>query len=157
MGAVFFFTGQGTWENQKASFIQEWEYTTGKPLDVQILPDTIMYYDLAMDLSRLSDAIIFGGFKGGVYIVKTHDCHALKIGQSSYLSSILQTSFRPDGKMFAAIEWDNHGEIDLWGIPNSGGTNNIGPPTVAGTQSPCPKIPMIRESLTPEEGWQSAK
>jgi len=156
-GSSIFFAGNGTWENQKASFLQEWDYATGKPLDVQILPDTIMYYDFSMDLSPLSDTIIFGGFNGGIYIIKTHDCHAIKIGQSSYLSAILQTSFRPDGKMFATIERDNHGEIDLWGIPDSGEANNISTPTVTGTQSSCPKIPVIPESLTPEEGWQSAK
>jgi WD40 repeat protein len=154
-GSSIFFTGQGTWENQKASFIQEWNYITGKPLDVQILPDMMKYYGLAMDLSPSSDTIIFGGVTGGVYIMKIRDCHALKIGQSSYLSAIFQTSFRPDGKMFATIEDKNQGTIDLWGIPESGGTNILKTPTVTGTPSLCPKIPMIPESLTPDEGWQS--
>ena len=57
--------------------------------------------------------------------------------------------------MFATIEQKNQGIIDLWGIPESGGTNNISTPTVTGTETPCPKIPMIPESLTPEGGWQS--
>jgi dipeptidyl aminopeptidase/acylaminoacyl peptidase len=156
-GTSIFFTGNGTWENKDASFLQEWDYATGKPLDVQLLPDTIMYYDLAMDLSPLSDIVIFGGFTGGIYITKTQDCDVIKVGQSSYSSAIFQTSFRPDGKMFATIELKNQGIIDLWGIPDSGGANNISTPTVAGTQTPCPKIPMIPESLIPEEGWQSAK
>jgi len=156
-GSSIYFTGQGTWENLEASFIQEWDYTEGKPLDVQILPETIMYYDLAMDLSPLSDVIIFGGSKGGMYIIKHHDCHAIKIGQSSNLSGISHMIFRPDGKMFATIEDENQGTIDLWGIPGTGGENYENTPTVTVTESPCPKIPVIRESLTPEEGWQSAK
>jgi hypothetical protein len=153
-GSSLYVTGQGTWENHEASFIQEWEYTTGKPLDVRLLPE-VVDIGRTMDISPSSAVIIFGGVNGGIYITKPRDCHAIKIGQSSSSLRIWQVSFRPDGKLFATIENQNRGVIDLWGIPATGGKNNEVTPMATGPQSPCPKIPMEPEDTTPDEGWSA--
>jgi hypothetical protein len=107
-----------------------------------------------MDISPVSDVIAFGAESGGVFVVKNRDCHAIKVGVSANGSYIDKVVFHPNGKMFATIEYENHG-IELWGIPEANQGTPVNTPTVVADETPsaCPKIPMIAENITPEDGW----
>jgi hypothetical protein len=153
-GKTLFVTGQGTWDNAPASFLQEWDFSAGRPLDVQLLPETVVDWGRSMDVSPMSDVIAYGGKGGGVYVMKNRDCHAVKVGESANGSYIDQVVFRPDGMMFATIEYDNRG-LELWGVPAEDQQTPVKTPTVQADETPssCPKIPMIAENTTPDDGW----
>jgi hypothetical protein len=158
VGKSLFLTAKGTWNNADASFLQEWDYTTGRILDVQLLPamgeDAVEY---SMDISPISGIIAFGGLNGEIYLLRPRDCHALQVGTSKNFSFNHETVFRPDGKLFATIEEDNGGVIDLWGIPSVSSAQSPITPTVTITETiaTCPKVPIIQESTIPHKGWVS--
>jgi WD40 repeat protein len=155
-GKSLFFTGRGIWKESESSFLQEWDYANGQPLDIQILPKLVYDAGFSMDLSIVSKLLVFGTMDGDVFLLKNRDCHAVKIGTAENSSYIDQVAFRADGKIFATIEHNNQGIIDLWGIPAIGkSTGNDTPvPTVEGIPSPCLKIPMVVEHPKPEIDWK---
>jgi hypothetical protein len=157
-GKSLFLTAKGTWNNADASFLQEWDYTTGRILYVQLLPmvgeDAV---ESSMDISPISGIIAFGALDGGIYLLKPRDCHAVRIGTSKNSSFNHETVFRPDGKLFATIEDDNGGIVDFWGIPAVASADSTITPmvTIPEMINPCPKIPIIQESSVPSNGWVS--
>jgi WD40 repeat protein len=154
-GSSLFLIGRGTWDGTEASFLEEWEYNTGRPLSIQILPSLVKRYEPSMDASPKSEVIAFGTENGGIYLIKYHDCKGIKVGQSDHLKTIVYSGFRLDGKLLATVEDKNGGIIDLWGIPTSNGETENSTPTVTAptTTLSCPHIPMTAESQTPDIGW----
>jgi WD40 repeat protein len=155
-GVSLFFTGRGIWEESESSFLQQWNYTNGKPLDIQIMPNLVHDASFSMDLSPVSKLLAFGTLNGEVHLMKYHDCHTIRIGTADHSTYIDHVAFRPDGKMFATIEDNNQGIIDLWGIPATDETTGKDTtiPTVESTPLPCPKIPMVIEELKLETEWK---
>jgi WD40 repeat protein len=152
-GVSLFFTGIGLWDEQESSFLQEWDYRTGKPLDVQLLPEIVMDYVSPFDLSPTSSVVAFGTRGGNIFIMPLRNCGAIQINTiNQSRDPVDMVAFRPDGKVIATTGISNK-KIDLWGIPSS----NVNEPTVKITETPtaCPNIPMIVEYPTPKTDWWS--
>jgi WD40 repeat protein len=147
-GESVFLTGYGEWEDGQASFIQEWEYLTGKPMDVQILPEIGGSAKMTMDVSPVSTIAVFGTIEGSVYLLPLHDCEGIKIGSNTEGTSVGVVAFHPDGKIIATVGNRDDTTIELWGIPS-----REKKPTVESDipqKMDCPKIPMIVEQPTPK-------
>jgi hypothetical protein len=59
-GKSLFFTGNGTWEGQKVIYFQEWNYLSGIPLHVQMIPGEVWESGLSMDFSPVSPLAAVG-------------------------------------------------------------------------------------------------
>ena len=154
-GKSLFFFGSGEWEGAQANFIQEWDYHTGKPLDVQILPGIGWEVGMTMDISPVSTVAAFGTIERAIYIMPLRDCSSIKIGSTSEGSSVDTVAFRPDGKLIATVGGRDDRTIELWGIPSEKENSTIGSATeTASSQAmECPKIPMVIEQPVPKYGW----
>jgi WD40 repeat protein len=150
-GVSLFFTGTGFWDEQESSFLQEWDYRMGKPLDVQLLPEIVMDYVSPIDLSPTSSVVAFGTHEGNIYVMPLRNCGAIQINDiNQSRDPVDMVAIRPDGKVIATTGISNR-IIDLWGIPSS----NVDKPTVEITETPaaCPIIPMEVEYPTPKYDW----
>jgi WD40 repeat protein len=154
-GSSLFFTGKGTIGDIEATYLQEWDYRTGKPIDVQIMPGPIPEMVSPMDISQVSRMVAIGTEQGKIYLLPMRDCRAVQIKISNNIDNPMNLiAFRPDGKVLAtAGEKDN--TIELWGIPTSGAsvetTATAGNSTV--TPVVCPKIPMTVDNTIPVYDW----
>jgi WD40 repeat protein len=152
---TLFLIGWGKYENGYASFIQEWNYTNGQPLSINLLPEIAIGDDLTLDISPISDTIAYLSDYGNIFLIPIHNCQFIKLGKvGGKVSKPGKISFRPDGKLFATQGWGDDA-IEFWGIPNSStNASNESPtniPTM--TSTPCPKIPMVVEQPMPEHNW----
>jgi hypothetical protein len=158
-GKSLFFTGNGTWEGQKVIFFQEWDYLSGRPLHVQMIPGETWESGLSMDISPVSQLAALGRMNGKTYLVPFRDCRAIQIGEKdqledSYKNHIDIVAFRPDGKLLATLKAGEK-KIEFWGIPASEAGMETAGPVESETNTPvaCPKIPMIVEHPTPKSDW----
>jgi hypothetical protein len=158
-GKSLFFTGNGTWEGQKVIFFQEWDYLSGRPLHVQMIPGMTLEGGLTMDISPVSQLAAVGRMNGKTYLVPFRDCRAIQIGEKdqmedSFDNSIDIVAFRPDGKLLATFK-GSEDIIEFWGIPASEAGMETAGPVESETNTPvvCPKIPMIVEHPTPKYDW----
>jgi WD40 repeat protein len=150
-GTSLFITGDGTSQGQEASYLQEWDYHTGEPLNVQLLPEIAMYQDSPIDISPLTSVAAFGTREGRIFIMPLRDCRTIQIGKIDQSKSPIRiVAFRPDGKLIATTGFSDN-IIELYGIPSSGANT----PTVeiSATPTACPEIPMEVEHPTPQNDW----
>jgi WD40 repeat protein len=154
-GTSLFFTGQGTWEGKDVTYLQEWDYRTGRPLSVQWIPGDSMEKGASMDISPVSMVAAMGTMKGKIYLLPIHDCRARIIGENDTPEDpVYMIGFRPDGRLIATIGWSGN-NIDFWGIPASAGKTETNIPTGGAIITPdiCQKIPMEIEQPLPENDW----
>jgi WD40 repeat protein len=154
-GFSLFFTGRGTYGGTEATYLQEWDYRTGKPIDVQIMPGLVPEFVSPMDVSQVSRIVAIGTEQGNIYLIPTRDCRAVQIKISNNNNNPMNLiAFRPDGKVLAtAGEKDNY--IEFWGIPESEASVETAVPAgnSTDTSTVCPKIPMTVENSTPKYDW----
>lgn len=154
-GKSLFFTGQGIWEEKETTFLQEWDYHTGKPFYVTPLPVRVIDEFITMDISPSSSVIAFGTNDGDLYLMPMRDCRFWKVadetGKKKWITSV---AFRPDGKIVSTLGPDGN-SVSLWGIPASEGNSETHIPTISKIETPsvCPRIPMIIEIPKPETDW----
>jgi WD40 repeat protein len=154
-GRSLFFTGIGTWEENEVTYLQEWDYHTGKPISIQMIPGASMEKGASMDISPLSPIAAMGTMDGKIYLVPIHDCRPLLLGEyDSPRDPVYMIGFRPDGKVLATIGWSDT-TVDFWGIP---APSNLSEETMSAvestqTQVECPNIPMEIEQPYPETDW----
>lgn len=148
-GTSLFFLGRGNWEGDSAGFLQEWEYRSGLPIDVQLLP-AVFSNPGSFDISLSSDVVAYGTAEGTVRILPLHSCRSVELS-GGYRGKLLGTvAFRPDGKILAVTGRGSGNFIELWGIP-AGSQVSIATP--ADEPDDCPQIPMIIEHPTPKSDW----
>jgi WD40 repeat protein len=150
-----FFTGEGTWDGRNASFIQEWDYRSGTPIDIQLLPGRYSFWHNSIDLSTKSDILAYGTVDGVVHLMPIHSCKSVElngINKGQYMSAV---AFRPDGKLLATAGGWGGNVIELWGIPavDESPTVENKSETPIGNYTGCPEIPMQAEHPTPESDW----
>jgi len=151
-GVSLFFTGIGLWNGQESIYLQEWDYRTGKPLDVQLLPEIVMDYVSPIDLSPKSAVVAFGTREGKIFIMPLRDCKAVLIGGiEPSRTPVYMVAFRPDGKLFATTGFTGN-IIELWGIPSSSDSKKA-TIEISSTPTACPKIPMEVEHPIPLNDW----
>lgn len=152
-GNSVFILGIGDWANEKREFIQEWNYITGDPLNLQIVLGIGNTGSNSMDVSPVSSVIALGMHNGKIYLLPFHDCKAIEVEVTNISDSINKIAFRPDGKMFSTMR-NSGNKIDFWGIPENKEKPTLGP-TEEKTelQTPCPIIPMITEQPVPNYKW----
>jgi WD40 repeat protein len=151
-GESLFFTGIGLWDGQEASYLQEWDYRTGKPLDIQLLPEIVMDYISPIDLSPKSAIVAFGTREGKIFLMPLRDCKAVLIGGfEPSRTTVYMVAFRPDGKLFATTGFTGN-IIELWGIPSSSDSKKA-TVEISSTPTACPKIPMEVEHPIPLNDW----
>jgi WD40 repeat protein len=150
-GTRLFITGDGTFQGKEASYLQEWDYRTGKPFSVQILPEIVMYQDSPIDISPLTSVAAYGTREGRVFLLPVRNCRTIKIGEIDQSKSpIDMVAFRPDGKLIATTGFSDN-IIELYGIPSS--TSNTPTVEIAETPTACPEIPIEVEHPTPQNDW----
>jgi WD40 repeat protein len=158
-GKSLFFTGNGTWEGQQAVFFQEWDYLSGRPIHVQVIPGESWESGFSMDISPVSGLAAVGTMDGKIYLLPFRDCKAIQIGDNDQTEDTLHkridmVAFRPDGKLLVSLKPYGN-KIEFWGIPASEAGREIVGPVENATDTPvtCPNIPMIVEHPTPETDW----
>ena len=145
-----YFTGYGKWNGQDSSFIQEWDYKTGKPKGIQLLSGLAM----DTDINFVSNMIIYNTLLKAVYLEPLHECNSRKLEDITGDPQYNAVAYRPDGKLIAFTK-DSH-IIELWGIPTSS-TNSPTPSmaTASISSSKCPTIPMDPDYSAPKYPWWS--
>jgi WD40 repeat protein len=157
-GKSLFFTGNGTWEGQDAVFFQEWDYLSGRPLYVQVIPGKAWEPGLSMDIAPTSGLAALGTMDGNLYLFLFRDCRAILLGAKQPEDTIYDridiVAFRPDGKLLATLRGGDK-KIEFWGIPESGAVTETPGPAESVTETPvaCPNIPMAVEHPTPTADW----
>jgi WD40 repeat protein len=150
-GTSLFIAGDGTFQGKEASYLQEWDYHTGQPLSLHLLPEIVMYQDSPIDISPLSSVMANGTRKGKIFLLSLQNCKAIKIGEIIQSKSPVDiVAFRPDGKLIAITGFSDN-VIELYGIPSS--TSNTPTVEIAETPTACPEIPMEVEHPTPQYDW----
>jgi WD40 repeat protein len=145
----------GKWGEGFSAFIQEWDYRTGKPLSVEILPGTASSDEMTLDLSPISDSVAFLSHEGKIFLLPIHDCHFYEVGKvGGEISRSGTLSFRPDG-MLLATKGLGDNAIDFWGIPSSSSNGGAIEEAVtpSASEEPCPVIPMVAEQPQPKHPW----
>jgi WD40 repeat protein len=153
-GKSVFFLGYGDWKGEGTKFLQEWDYHTGKPLDVQIIPGVGKIGIMDMDISMVSDVVAMGINDGRIILLPIHDCRTGEVEMVNNLTPMNKIAFRPDGKIISTLRHIDN-KIELWGILAGRETPTVEPSTETTTTNPtsCPKIPMDIEQPIPKHGW----
>jgi WD40 repeat protein len=154
-GKSLFFTGNGKWDEQEVTFIQEWEYRTGEPVGIKAIQGNSMEKGSSMDISPFSDVAVLGTKNGRIYLLPLRACKVKEIGETTPPKiPVYIVSFRPDGKLIATVGYTDS-SIELWGIPASDSTIATAVPDddPNETQIYCSDIPMTIENPLPIYDW----